>query len=127
MFTLRPALGWGSGDGPEGMAFPPGFLAVESAPGPLEGHCRSRGGSEKGSWLVGFLSGIPTPEEGRSTTPGCSEEFELATAAAARMLTRTTSAGRAGALGCWIQPNRSRLSKLFGAFENARTQKWSFE
>jgi hypothetical protein len=37
-------------------------------------------------------------------TKGCSEELELASAAAARMLTRTTSAGRAGALGRWSYP-----------------------
>jgi len=47
-------------------------------------------------------------------TPGHSKEFELASAAAARMLTRTTSAGRAGALGCWINPTAHRISVPFG-------------
>ena len=74
-------------DGPEGMAFPPGFLEAESAPGLFEGHRRSCGRSEKGSWSVGSLSGFPTPEESRSMTPGRSKELELASAAAARKLT----------------------------------------
>lgn len=102
-------------DGPEGMAFPSGFLDVESVPGLFEGQCRSRGGSEKGSWSVGSLSGFPTPEESRSMTPGHSKEFELASAAAARMLTGSTSAGRAGAFGCWINPTAHVVSDPFGA------------
>jgi hypothetical protein len=68
--------------------------------------------------LVGrFSEGVPAPVEGDLMTKGCLEELELASAAAARMLTRTTSAGRAGAFGCWINPTAhdSRgLSRLPG-------------
>ena len=58
--------------------------------------------------LVGcFSEGVPAPREGDLMTKGYSEELELASAAAARMLTRTTSAGGTGTFGCWIQTRRS--------------------
>jgi hypothetical protein len=117
VFIPNLALGWGSGDGQEGMAFQPGFLVVESAPGLFRGQCRSRGRSEEGPWSVGSLSGNPTLEESRSTTKGHSEELELASAAAARMLARTTSAGRAGALGCWTNPAAHDSQVPSGAWE----------
>jgi len=56
-------------------------------------------------------------------TPGYSKELELASAAAARTLTRTTSAGRAGALGCRSNPTAHSLG-AFRGLEKAKTQKW---
>ena len=106
----RAGLGWRSG----GNGIPAWLLDGEKRPGLFEGQCRSCGRSEEGSWSVGSLSGIPTLEESRSMTKGRSEEFELASAAAARMLARTTSAGRAGAFGCWINPT-AHISGSFGS------------
>jgi hypothetical protein len=82
------------------MAFQPGFLAVESASGLSKGQCRSSR-RVRGVVLVGrpFL-GSTSSRAGRLTTTGRSKQSELASAAAARMLTLTTSAGRTGAFGC---------------------------
>lgn len=102
-----------------------GFLKAESAPGLFKGQCRSRGGSEKGSWSVGLLPRVPTSEESRLMTRGHSKKLELASAAAARTLTRSTSAGRAGAFGCWSNPTAHGLGAFRGA-GNAGTQKWFF-
>jgi hypothetical protein len=50
-------------------------------------------------------------------TTGCSKELELASAAAARMLARTTSAGRASAFGCWSNPTAHDSQDPSGAWE----------
>lgn len=102
-------------DGWARLADRPGSLVAEGASGLLEGSPRSRGWPE-GRPRSGSVAGrFGFYLRGSSTTRGRPGKLELASAAAARTLTRVTSTGAASTSRCWPgvsapEARRSRAS-----------------